>query len=155
MRSSWVVTLRLDASRVSDQRLDPGAIEIIDIVAILQEAAERLRDGGGVEMRAVQPHERLRPVDRFRDAGRLRKAAAAERLHEARDLARQLLGRARRLETKNLYFLLERRVIHEQIQAAAAQRVADLAAAVRRENHVWYMLRADRPELRNRHLEVR
>ena len=155
MRSSPAVTPAphaLRASATSDSIL--GAVEIFDVVTILQEAPERLGDGLRVEVRPVQPDERLRPVDRFGDARRLRQPPAAERLHESPDLARELLARAGRLELQDPHLFLERRMFDEEIQAPAAQRVADLAAAIGRQDHVRDVLGADRAELGNRHLEV-
>src|SRR4029453_11576765 len=83
-----------------------------------------------------------------------RKTPAPEDLHETPDLAGQFVARTGCLEPEDPHLFLERGVLDEEVQAAPAQRVADLAAPIRRENHVRDVFGADRSNFRDRYLKV-
>src|SRR5215467_1820909 len=80
--------------------------------------------------------------------------ANAKSSHEAADLAGELRAGPGNAGAKDPHFLLEARVLDEKVEAAAAQRVADLAAAVGGQHHVGHVLRAYGAELRNGDLKV-
>src|SRR5262249_26702179 len=63
----------------------------LDVVLVLEEAAERRPHGLGVERVAVQAHQRLRPVERLRHARELTQRLPAQLLHEARERRGELL----------------------------------------------------------------
>src|SRR5262245_61290955 len=155
MNSDLSRRLGLYAARLRHQGIDRATVEIFDVVTILQEAAERLGDDVGIEVRTMQADERLRPVDCFGNAGHLRETPAPDRQHETSDLARELFADARRLELKNPYLLLEAWMIDEEIQASSAECVADFPTPVGRKDHVRDVLGADRSKLRYRDLKVR
>ena len=83
-----------------------------------------------VEADRVQRDQRVRPVDRLGDARRLEQVERAHALHELDDLHVQPLRRARRLQAHDLQLALDAREVDPVVQAAALQRVVDLARAV-------------------------
>ena len=88
------------------------------------------------------------------DARRLEEVELAQLLHEAHDLARQAFAGARRLDLEDLQLALQVGIVDPVIEAAALQRVVDLARAVRGDDDDRRLRRLDRAELRDRHLEV-
>ena len=108
----------------------------------------------GIEVERVQLRQRRRPVDRLGDARRLEEVELAQLLHEADDLARQALAGARRLDLEDLQLALQVGIVDPVIEAAALQRVVDLARAVGGDDDDRRLRRLDRAELGNRHLEV-
>src|SRR4029453_12326755 len=74
---------------------------------------------------------------------------------ETADFGRQPLADLRDFRADDSDFLLERRMFDVQVQTPPSQGIADLTAAIRREDDVRWVLGADRPELRNRHLKIR
>ena len=64
----------------------------LDVLAVLQHRAERLLDDLGVDLLAPERGERLRPVDRLGDAGRLREVERAQAADERGGLLREPLG---------------------------------------------------------------
>src|SRR5882672_3713604 len=104
----------------------------LDVLLVLEQAAERSARGFGVEGIAVQPYERLRPVERLGHPGELAQRLAAQLLHEARDRRGELLAHRGHLAAQDAQLLLEPGMLDVEIQAAPAQRVADLARAVGR-----------------------
>ena len=126
-----------------------------DVVLVLEQAPERDPHELRLEPVAAEPCERLRPVDRLGDARELAQIALAQRLHEARDRAREVLVEAGHLRVQDGELLLEAGMLDVEIEAAPAERVADLARPVRGEDDVRHVRRLDRPELGDGDLEVR
>ena len=124
------------------------------ILVHLQHAAERLLERVRVEVIAVQAHQRQRPVEALGDAGRLLQRQAAQHLHETRNLARQPIRQSGHARVQNLDLLLERRIRQPEKQAAAAQRVGQLARPIARQDHARLVPRANRAQLGNRHLPL-
>ena len=58
----------------------------LDVLAVLEHRAERLLDDLGVDLLAAERVERLRPVDRLGDPGRLREVEPAQLADERRRL---------------------------------------------------------------------
>ena len=127
----------------------------VEVLVVLQDGAERLLDDGRVELLAAERDERLRPVDRLRDARRLGQVELAQPGDERRRLGRQALGHAGHAQAHDLDLALERRVRDPVEQAAALERVVQLARAVGGEDDRRAPARRDRPDLRDRDLEVR
>ena len=126
-----------------------------EVVPVLQQATER--DAATIsrfEPVAVEAHERLRPVDRLGHARELEQVAPRSAC------TKRAIARARRssapgtLRAQDADLLLEAGMLDVEVQAAAPERVADLARAVRGQDDVRRVLRPDRAELRDRDLEV-
>ena len=98
--------------------------------------------------------ERGRPVERLGDARRLEQVLLAQRLHEMHDLLRQALADARHLGAHDRELALGVGIADPVIEAAALQRVVDLARAVRGDDDDRRMRRLHRAELGDRDLEV-
>ena len=126
----------------------------IVILVHLEDTAQRLLEPAHIEMIAVQVHERHRPIEALGDAGRLLQGQRAKRLHQGGDLGRQPLGEAGEPGVQNGDFLLERRIRQPEKQAAAAERIRQLARPVARDNDARLVRRANRPDLGDRHLPL-
>ena len=83
---------------------------------------------------AAERGERLRPVDRLGDAGRLVQVEVAQRLDRARDLAGERLADAGGADPQDRELALEVGVVDPVVEATAFQRVVDVAGAVRRDD---------------------
>ena len=88
------------------------------VLVHLQNASERLLECGGVEVVAVQAHQRQRPVEALRHAGRLLEGQPAQRLHDSRDLLRESVRQAGHARVEDLD-LLRQRGIREPDKKAA------------------------------------
>ena len=116
-------------SRAADLRRERA-----DVVLVLEQHAERVGDRLRVERDAVERDQRLGPVERLGDAGRLEEIQRAQPLRERDDLARQRLRRARTLAAHDRELALRVGIVDPVIEAAALDRVVDLARAVRRDD---------------------
>ena len=87
--------------------------------------------------------------------GHLGQVGLAQAVDEADHLAGESLGRLGDLGQDDLVFLLGRRVVDPVVEAAALERVVDLARPVRGQDHPRRRLGLDRADLRDRDLEVR
>ena len=105
------------------------------VLAVLEHRAER-----GVDRRvsssSVAPSaaERLRPVDRLGDAGRLVQVESAQRLDRGRHLAGERLVDVGHAQAHDRDLAVEVGVLDPVVQAAPLQRVVHVAGAVRREH---------------------
>ena len=114
-----------------EQLGDVAALHLGDVVAVLEQHAERVADVVGREADRVQRDQRVGPVDRLGDAGRLEEVERAHPLHEGDDLRVRALGRARARGCGTISSSRSSvRVVDPVVQAAALQRVVDLARAV-------------------------
>jgi hypothetical protein len=102
----------------------------------------------------VERHQRLRPVERLRHPRHLGEADGTQALHEARDLLGEAVVGARHLAHDDADFLVEAREVDPQVEAAAPERVGQLADSVRGEDDVRRVGGLDRAQFRDRHLEV-
>src|SRR5579872_28787 len=125
------------------------------VLLVLAEASEGLLDRLSIQVIAVQRHERRAPVERLGDAGDLRQRRSPDELHERADLVREIVVDLRHLRVDDPQLFLERRVVDPEVQATAAQCVAQLARAVAGEHHVRNLSRPNRPDLGDAHLKVR
>ena len=80
--------------------------------------------------------------------GHLGQVGLAQAVDEADDLAGEPLGRLGHAGEDDLELLLGRRVVDPVVEAAALQRVVDLARPVRGEDHPRRPLGLDRADLR-------
>src|SRR5262249_7757610 len=94
------------------------------------------------------------PVDRLGHTRRLQEPPSPQRLEKARNLLGEALPRFRDAGPDDPDLLLETRVLDVEIEAAPPERVPDLARTIRSQDHVWHVLGAERPELRDRDLEI-
>jgi hypothetical protein len=140
--------------RLAEQLRHGVVADRLEVLVVLQDRPERLLDDLRVELLGAKGHERVRPVDRLRDAGRLGEVHLPQPGHERRGLGGQPLRDARHPQPHDLDLALQRRVRDPVEQAAALERVVQLAGAVRREDHRRPPLGRDRPDLRDRDLEV-
>jgi hypothetical protein len=91
-------------------------------------AGARLEDGLRLLPQVVhlEPGERRRPVERFRDARHLEQILLAHRRDHARDLQRQRRVDARRACADDLRLTIDIGKIDVVVEAAPAQRVGEL-----------------------------
>jgi hypothetical protein len=108
-----------------------------------------------IERDAVERDQCLGPVQRFRDSRRLEEIHRPQALREGDDLARQRFACLRTLAADDRELAQRIGVADPVIETPALDRIVDLARAVRRDDHDGRRGRADRPELRNRDLELR
>ena len=107
---------------------------------------------GRIEAHRVERDQRVDPVDRLGDAGRLEQIELAHALDEADDLAIEPVARAGSTDADDLELALDRRVVDPVVEAAPLQRVVDLARAVAGDDDDRRRCRADRAELGDRQL---
>ena len=72
--------------------LGAAALHLLDVVLVLQENAERVRDERRIERDRIEFHEGRGPVEGFGDARCLEQVLLPDRLNEGDDLLRQPLG---------------------------------------------------------------
>ena len=108
----------------------------VGVLAVLHQRAQRRRRGREVDLGGAEVVQRARPVERLGDAraasaGRRGRAAAAPPHH----LAAQRLGDLRGPRAHDLDLALEARVVDPVVEAAALERVVQLARAVGGQHH--------------------
>src|SRR5918994_6513586 len=107
-----------------DKRLVPHRGKVL---VVLQHRAERLLDRLRVEILMSERGKRPRPVDRLRDAGRLRELEPAHPLDERRRLGGEPIGDARDTQRHNLDLALQCGMTNPVEQATPLERVVQLA----------------------------
>src|SRR5581483_4548414 len=130
------------------------ALRLAEVFLVLDDQRQRLTDGRRVQLADAEGAEAARPVECLGDARRLPEVELAERGDELRGLRAQLLVEVGDLERDDLRLLLGSREVDPEMQAAADERLGELARAVRRQHDGRALARADRAELRDAHLEV-
>ena len=105
------------------------------------------RSAVGRRLGVAEGRERARPVDGFCHSWHFVEVEAAEPLGHLRDLASESLGDLGRTDAHDRHLSLEVRVVDPVVQAAALERVVDLARAIPGEDHQRWVRRADRPQL--------
>ena len=136
--------------RGAHELAEPVRAHALLVLAVLQDRAERRVDRLLVEPRRAERRERLRPVDRLRDTGRLVELEVAQRLDRGRDVARERVGNLRRAQPDDRELALEVGMRDPVVEAAALQRVVHVARAVRREHDDRRHLGAHDAELGHR-----
>ena len=104
--------------------------------------------------RRLQQHQHARPVDGFADRRQLLQVERADLVDEADHLLAQRLRNAGHPAFDDPLFQLLLGEADVQMQAAALQRVAEIAFAVRGQDHGRRRDRDDGAEFRNRDLEI-
>src|SRR5262249_53120112 len=123
-----------------------------DVLVHLERHPERLLEVGILAERK----QRLGPHDRLADARQLVEIALLAQARDGVDDARgNRLRNARDPRLDDLALAPRIGVVDPVIQAAALERIVELARAIRRQQHDGPCHRADRAQLGNRHREVR
>src|SRR4029077_8816445 len=133
-RAKWVTfSANTGAARLAqfvEQARHLGARHLGDVVAVLEEHAERVLHALRVEADGVEGDQRVGPVDRLGDARRLEQVDGAHPLDETDDLDVEPLRRARRPQAHDLELARRVGVADPVVEAAALQGVVDLPGAI-------------------------
>ena len=133
------------------QALQPRGADDVLVLAVLEHRAERAVDRAASSVVDAEQLERRQPVDRLGDPGRLLHVAVAHPRDRGHDLHRERLRRALHAAAHDLDLALGRRVVDPLVQAAALDRVVQVARAVGGQDDHRRVRRADRAELGDRH----
>src|SRR5438093_10761838 len=152
-RSRGTLSARSGQERGEPRLGDLGA-EALHVVDVLQHAAERLADERFVDVVGVERRERLGPVERLGDTRDLREPYLAQGLHELGDLAGEPAVDARHLARDDPDLLVGRWIVDPEVETPAAERIGELARAIRRQDDVRRVRGLDRADLGDRHLPV-
>src|SRR3954454_19221268 len=126
----------------------------VEVRAVLDDDRHGVAEGLLVDVLGAEQQQRARPVDRLRDRGRLLEVELADELDELDELARALVVELGRVEAHDLELVLERGVVEPQIQAAALERLGELAGVVGGQQHHGVRARLDAAQLGDGDLEV-
>ena len=121
---------------------------------MLDDDRQRRAEDVGVDVVGAEQQQRARPVDRLRDRGRLLEVELAHHVDDLDEPLRDLLGQLGRVQAHDLELVLGRGVVEPQVQAAALERLGQLARVVRGQQHDRMRARLDAAELGDRDLEV-
>src|SRR5690242_16398163 len=77
-----------------DELRESAVADRLQVLVVLEDRPERRLDDARLQLLAPESVERTRPVDRLRDAGRLRQVEAPQSLHERRRLRREPVRQA-------------------------------------------------------------
>ena len=132
---------------------DPLGDEV-DVGPVLDDDRHRL--GEGLVVDVVGPHQQQgpRPVDRLGDRGRLLEVEPANHPHHLDQAAGERLGEVGGVELDDLHLALELGIVEPEVEAAALQRLGQLARVVRGEDDDRHRRRRDLAQLGDRDLEV-
>ena len=122
---------------------------------MLDDHAHRALEHVAVDVLGAEQQQRARPVDRLRDRRRLLEVEVAHHVHDLHELARHVLGEVGGVQAHDLQLALDVRVVEPQVEAAALERLGQLARVVRGEQHERVGLGLDHAQLGDRDLEVR
>src|SRR5688572_30327137 len=113
----------------SDIRGNPWqlCLERCNVAFVFQETPKSFGDNLFVQLRCLQRHECVGPIQCLRNAGNLRQAHCSRSLHDLCDLLCKTGLNRRNLRPHNLQFLFERRIIDPVIKTAPSQRVRQVA----------------------------
>src|SRR3954447_16567387 len=135
--------------------LDPDPLgDDVEVGAVLDDDRHRLAERALVDVVGAEEHQRARPVDRLGDARRLLEVELAHELDDLDELARDAVVDLRRVEAHDVELVLQGRVVEPQVQAAALERLGELARVVGGQQHDRPRLGLHPAELRDRDLEV-
>jgi hypothetical protein len=121
---------------------------------VLDDHRHRLAEHVGVDVGGAEQQQRAGPVDRLGDRGRLLQVEVADHPDHLDELARDGLVELGRVQPDDLELVLELRVVEPEVEAAALQRLGQLARVVGGEEHDRARPRLDAAELGDRDLEV-
>src|SRR5919202_256837 len=114
-----------------DQPLERLASDALDVVARLEQRAERALRRLRLDALLPQRVERLHPVERLAHARNAVEVEPAELLHERARLADESVGRLGQAGVDDRHLAREVRVLDPVVQAAALERLVQLARPVR------------------------
>src|SRR4051812_45666553 len=135
--------------------LHPDAIgHHVEVGAVLDDDRHGVAEGLLVDVLGAEQEQRARPVDRLRDRGWLLEVELADELDELHELARDLVVEVGRVQVHDLELVLERGVVEPQIEAAALERLGELAGVVGGQQHHGVRARLDAAQLGDGDLEV-
>src|SRR4051794_3234164 len=127
----------------------------VEIGAVLDDDRHRVAERGPVDVLGAEQQQRAGPVDRLGDRRRLLQVERADLPDDLHELAGHRLRQLGRVQTDDGQLVLDLRVVQPQIEAAALERLGELARVVRGQQHHGLGPGVDPPELGNRDLEVR
>src|SRR4051795_12671730 len=144
------------ALRLEGTQLHPDALgDDVEVGAVLDDDRHRVAEGLLVDVVGAEQEQRARPVDRLRDRRRLLEVELADELDDLDELARDALVELGSVQAHDLELVLELRVVEPEIEAAALERLGELARVVGGQQHDRPRARLDAPELGDGDLEVR
>ena len=130
-RSSWIVSTPKCGHRFAHELVEAGRADHLLVLVVLEHRPERAVHGGGVERLDAEQAQRRQPVDRLGDARRLLHVGVAHRATRRRRpgprASRRRPGTRRRTISTSRS---GRRVVDPVVQAAALDRVVQVARAV-------------------------
>ena len=132
---------------------DPLGDEV-EVGPVLDDDAHRLAEGLGVDLVGAEQQQRPRPVDRLGDRGRLLEVELADHPDDLDEPAGERLVELGRVQADDLDLALDVGVVEPEVEAAALQRLGQLARVVRGEQDERHRPRLDDAELGDRDLEV-
>src|SRR3954453_22312645 len=103
----------------------------VEVGAVLDDHRHRVAEGLLVDVLRAEQQQRPRPVDRLGDRRRLLEVEVADHGDELDELARDGLAELRRVQPHDLELVLELGVVEPQVEAAALERLGQLARVVR------------------------
>ena len=130
------------------------AADLADVLFVLEDDAERLVDELGRQLLAPSDRSAAAQSSVSATPGTLVRSASRSRWTKPTTSRREPLGACGHAREHDLVFLLRRRVVDPVVQAAALERVVDLARPVRGEDDARRLVRLDRADLGDRDLEV-
>jgi len=121
---------------------------------VLDDDRHRVREDLAVDVLGAEQQQRARPVDRLGDRRRLLEVELAHHGDDLHELARDRLVELGRVQPDDLQLVLERRVVEPEVQAAALERLGQLARVVGGQQHDRARARLEAAQLGDRELEV-
>jgi hypothetical protein len=97
---------------------------------VLDDHRDRVVERLGVDVLGAQQQQGTRPVDRLRDRRWLLEVEVADHRDDLHELAADRLGQVGRVQPDDLQLVLELGVVEPQVEAAALERLGQLAGVV-------------------------
>src|SRR5919202_371599 len=151
------VTLQLGGALLGllDEPVEALAADALEVVAFLEQRAERAIRRRSVHLVAPERVEGLGPIQRLADAGRPVEVEPAQILHERAHLVGEALSDVGKPRAGDRHLALDAGMVYPVVEAAPLERLVQVTGPVGGNDHRRRLLGAHDPDLRNRHLEVR
>ena len=127
----------------------------VEVGPVLDDDAHRGPEHVLVDVLGAEQEQGARPVDRLRDRRRLLEVEVAHVGDHLDELLGDGVGQLGRVHAHDLELALRAGVVEPEVQAAALERLGQLARVVRGEQHDRVRAGLDPAQLRDRDLEVR